>query len=184
MHIQNNTQAEKFSAWAVCWRYLLKVSGKISVIVCVLALICTLAACGSTNADMSEYGDTPIVISGLTDEEFVITPRELAEFECVSRTASGKTAKAGTVNATGPLLDTFLAQYGTCMSDFERIRFIASDNYRVVLKDEYLAEYEVVLAISNGNKPLIEAHRPLRILIPDADSSMWEYAVVRIEFVT
>ena len=142
-----------------------------------------LASCGSAKADISEYADTPITIAGLTDEEFTVTPAELAALECVSRTAAGKTAKAGTVNATGPLLDTFLEQYGKRTSDFERIRFIASDFYRVVLKDEYLTEYEIVLAVSNGNAPLIEEHRPLRILIPDADSSMWEYAVVRIEFV-
>ena len=161
----------------------MKRNGKVSAFVIAIILVCVLSACGNANADISEYGDTPIVISGLTDGELVITPGELAKLDCVSRTAAGKTAKAGTVNATGPLLDTFLAQYGKSMSDFERIRFIASDHYRVVLKDEYLSEYEVVLAVSNGNKPLIEEHRPLRILIPDADSSMWEYAVVRIEFV-
>ena len=148
-----------------------------------LAMCCLLLSCRNARADITEYGDTPITIAGLADEEFTVTPAELAALECVSRTASGKTAKAGTVNATGPLLDTFLKQYGKSTSDFERIRFIASDFYRVVLKDEYLTEYEVVLAVSNGNAPLIEEHRPLRILIPDADSSMWEYAVVRIEFV-
>ena len=149
----------------------------------VLTLFCLLTSCGGGSADISEYGDTPITVSGLTEEDFTVTPNELYGLECVSRTASGKSAKAGTVNATGPLLDTFLAQYGKRMSDFERIRFIAADDYRVVLKDEYLTEYEVVLAVSNGNEPLIEEHRPLRILIPDADSGMWEYSVVRIEFV-
>ena len=156
---------------------------KFTLFIFVAAIICLLASCGGKVADISEYGDTPITISGLKAEEFTVTPNELAALECVSRTAAGKTAKAGTVNATGPLLDTFLAQYGKSTSDFERIRFIASDFYRVVLKDEYLTEYEIVFAVSNGNVPLIAEHRPLRILIPDADSSMWEYAVVRIEFV-
>ena len=148
-----------------------------------VAVACLLAACGGRAADLSEYGDMPITITGITDTELTVTPNELAALDCVTRTASGKTAKAGTVNATGPLLDTFLAQYGKSTADFERIRFIASDFYRVVLKDEYLTEYEIVLAVSNGSEPLIAEHRPLRILIPDADSSMWEYAVVRIEFV-
>ena len=161
----------------------MKRSDSLRLILLAITLTCLLTSCRSGAADISEYGDTPIEISGLADENFTITPGELASLECVSRTASGKTAKAGTVNATGPLLDTFLEQYGKSTSDFERIRFIASDHYRVVLKDEYLTEYEVVLAVSNGNEPLIAEHRPLRILIPDADSSMWEYAVVRIEFV-
>lgn len=145
-------------------------------------LLLLLCACGSKTADISAYGDTPITITGLTEEEFTITPDELAALECVSRTATGATAKAGTVNATGPLLDTFLAQYDCKAADFYKIRFIAADQYRVVLKDEYLKDYEVVLSISSGTEPLPEAQQPLRILIPEAESNLWEYSVVRIEF--
>lgn len=145
-------------------------------------LLLLLCACGGKTADISAYGDTPITIAGLTEEEFTVTPSQLAALECVSRTATGATAKAGTVSATGPLLDTFLAQYGCKMSDFYKIRFIAADQYKVVLKDEYLTDYEVVLAVSSGSEPLPESQRPLRILIPEAASNMWEYAVVRIEF--
>jgi hypothetical protein len=149
----------------------------------VLLVILLLAGCGGSLPDISAYGDTPITIAGLTDAEFTVTPRELARLECVTRSATGGTAKAGTVNAVGPLLDTFLAQYGRAASDFERIRFIASDEYRVVLREEYLTEYEVILSVASGKKPLPESERPLRILIPEAETSMWEYACVRIEFV-
>jgi hypothetical protein len=141
------------------------------------------AGCGTQGADISEYGDAPIEISGLADEDFTVTPQELAALECVSRSATGATAKAGTVKAVGPLLDTFLAEYGKRTSDFGRIRFIASDGYRVVLRDEYLTDYEVVLSVSSGKEPLPESERPLRILIPEAESNMWEYACIRIEFV-
>jgi len=149
----------------------------------VLALLLTLSACGAKTADISDYGNTKITISGLTDEDFTVTPDELAKLECVSRTATGATAKAGTVEAYGPLLDTFLAQYHCKMSDFQKIRFLALDGYKTVLKGEYLTDYEVVLAVSRGKNPLPESQQPLRILIPDAESSMWEYAVTRIEFV-
>lgn len=145
-------------------------------------LLLLLCACGSKTADISAYGDAPITIAGLTKEEFTVTPNELAALECVSRTATGATAKAGTVNATGPLLDTFLAQYGCKAADFYKIRFIAADKYRVVLKDEYLTDYEVVLSIASGTEPLPAAQRPLRILVPEAESNKWEYSVVRIEF--
>jgi hypothetical protein len=149
-----------------------------------LALCCALllAACGGS-ADISAYGDAPIEISGLTETDFTVTPNELAALECVSRSATGATAKAGTVKAVGPLLDTFLEGYGRKTSDFNRIRFIASDGYRVVLRDEYLTDYEVVLSVSSGKNPLPESERPLRILIPEAESNMWEYSCVRIEFV-
>ena len=147
-----------------------------------LPLILVLAACGSKTADISAYGDTPITISGLTDEEFTITPNELAELECVSRTATGATAKAGTVNATGPLLDTFLEQYDCQMSDFYKIRFLCADNYKVVLRGDYLTDYEVVMSVSNGSEPLDEDIQPMRLLIPEAESSMWAYSVIRIEF--
>jgi hypothetical protein len=144
--------------------------------------VCT--ACGGTpEADISAYGDAPVAISGLTDEDFTVTPNELAALECVSRSATGETAKAGTVKAVGPLLDVFLADYGKKSSDFNRIRFIASDGYRVVLRDEYLTDYEVVLSIASGGEPLPESERPLRILIPEAESGMWEYSCIRIEFV-
>ncbi|MDR2355159.1 MAG: hypothetical protein LBE16_03080 [Clostridiales Family XIII bacterium] len=143
-----------------------------------------LTGCGgSGDADISAYGDAPIEIEGLTDTAFVITPNELMALPCVSRSATGETAKAGTVKATGPLLDTFLEKYNKKASDFNRIRFIASDAYRVVLRDEYLTDYEVVLSVASGGDPLPVSERPLRILIPDAESSMWEYACVRIEFV-
>jgi hypothetical protein len=144
-------------------------------------MIFALSSCGKT-ADISDYGDTPITISGLTDEEFTVTPNDLAQLECVSRTATGATAKAGTVTAYGPLLNTFLAQYDCQMSDFYKIRFLCADDYKAVLKDEYLTDYEVVLSISAGSEPLSESCQPLRLLIPEAESSMWAYSVIRIEF--
>lgn len=141
-----------------------------------------LTACGSKGADISAYGDTPITISGLTEEEFTVTANELAQLECVSRTATGATAKAGTVNAYGPLLDTFLAQYGCQASDFYKIRFLCADNYKAVLRGDYLTDYEVVMAISYGNEPLPESCQPMRLLIPEAESNLWAYSVIRIEF--
>ena len=143
-----------------------------------------LASCISspTAADISDYINDEITISGLLDEEFTITPGDLSELECVSRTASGATAKAGTVSATGPLLDTFLKQYGYKASDFDRIRFIAKDAYRTLLRNDYLTDYDVVMAVSSGKEPLSEDLRPMRLLIPEAESSMWIYGVIRIEF--
>ena len=146
-----------------------------------LLLLLCLTACGGT-ADISAYGDTPITVSGLLEEDFTVTPNELAALECVSRTATGAMAKAGTVKAYGPLLNTFLAQYGVSASDFYKIRFLCADEYKVVLRDEYLTDYEVVLAVAYQDGPLPEEMRPLRLLIPEAESNKWAYAVTHIEF--
>ena len=148
-----------------------------------LLLLCLLlTSCGGKLGDMSAYGDTPIEVVGLLEEDFTITPNELAQLECVARTATGATAKAGTVNAYGPLLNTFLAQYGCQASDFYKIRILCADGYKVVLKDEYLTDYEVVLCVSYQGAPLPESLQPMRLLIPEAESGKWAYAITRIEF--
>lgn len=148
--------------------------------VCLLFVFC--CGCTGKTADISAYGDIPITISGLMEEEFTITANELAQLDCVSRTATGATAKAGTVNAYGPLLDTFLAQYGCQASDFYKIRFLCADSYKAVLRGDYLTDYEVVMAISSGSEPLPESCQPLRLLIPEGETNLWAYSVVRIEF--
>ena len=149
-----------------------------------MTLVCMsgmLTACGK--ADLSAYGEEPITISGLKDEEFTVTPNELAEMKCVSRTDTGATQKAGTVKAYGPLMSTFVEQYGYTMSDFSKIRFICRDEYKTVLQKEYLTDYEIVLSVASGSDPLSEKEQPLRILVPEADSYRWAYSVERIEFV-
>jgi hypothetical protein len=147
-------------------------------------LFCSCGNAVKVEADISAYGDTPITISGLLDEDFTVTPNELAMLDCVAMDESGKTEKAGSFSIVGPLLDTFLAQYGKSRSDFQKIRFFASDEYRITLKDKYLADDKtIVLSIANGNDPLSEGHQPLRLFIPKVQSSYWIYAVIRIEFV-
>ncbi|MBR5228562.1 MAG: hypothetical protein IKV96_01855 [Firmicutes bacterium] len=153
----------------------------LALLISVLMLL-SLAGCGDGSADISSYGDTPIAVAGLTDEEFAITPNQLLELECVSRTATGATAKAGTVSVKGPLLETFLAEYGCKSSDFNKIRFLAGDGYKVVLRNEYLTDYEVVMAVTGSKEPLGEQQQPMRLLIPEAESAMWGYNIIRIEF--
>jgi len=75
-----------------------------------------------------------------------------------------------------------MAQYGYTAPDFETIRFIAKDGYRTTLRGKYLTDYDVIMAVSSGTVPLAEGLRPLRLLIPGAESSMWIYSVSRIEF--
>ncbi|WP_312614917.1 hypothetical protein [Oscillibacter sp.] len=99
-----------------------KKTGKRAAVLGLALWVLLLCGCGETvtvRADLSDYGESPITIRGLKDEDFTVTPNELAELDCVKRTATGATAK----------------------------------------------------------------QRPLRILIPEAESSYWAYAVTAIEFV-
>ena len=158
-----------------------------SLLALFLVMITWLGAGCSTSvrADLSSYGDEPIRISGLTDDEedFTVTPKEIAKLECESGSATGKTQKAGTVCGVGPTLDTFLAQYDRQQTDFQKIIFRAKDSYTITLGPRDLQEYIIILSLANGNKPLSENEAPLRLVIPEADSGKWVRMVIEIEFV-
>ena len=147
-------------------------------------IVCSCDSDTRINADLSAYGDVPITISGLLDEDFTVTPNELAELDCIGMDESGETQNAGTITVTGPTLDTFLAEYGKTRDDFVKIRFYALDKYQITLKGKYLTDHDVVFSIACGDDPLPEGHQPLRLCILKAPSSYWIYAVIRIEFVT
>ena len=161
----------------------MKKDSKTVPVLLALMLICLvlLSACGQ--ADISSYAKQEITVSGLTEEDFTVTPAELLEMDCVKRTDTGRSEKAGTVTAYGPLLSTFVETYGVSVEDLDRVRFFCKDEYKVVLKKEYLTDYEIVLAASGGSKALPEEQQPLRLLIPEAESSKWAYGITRMEFV-
>ena len=148
----------------------------------VVVMLLTLVSCGGKLPDISEYGDTPITIVGLLDEEFTITPNELAKLDFERSSAKGTSAKAGSVNGVGPTLITFLAQYGKTPADFNYIRFTASDEYTIRLSGTKHNDDVVLMAIAGSNAPLPKSEQPMRLIIPDAESNQWIYAVVKIEF--
>ena len=148
-------------------------------IVALLLLLLSLAGCA---ADISAYEDTPILVTGLLEEDFYITPGELAALECVEATAVGKTAKAGTVQAYGPTLEAFLTQYGKTLNEFKSVRFTASDDYVVTIGKVSWDKYDVILSVSQGSKALPDYQQPLRIVIPGGDSGNWVRCVTAIEF--
>lgn len=156
----------------------------LSVLSLVLILTLPLGACSAkVKADISSYEDTPITITGLADEPFETTPGELSEMKCVRQTTKGNTAKAGTVTAVGPTLETFAANHGRELSEFEMVIFYGSDGYLSVADREILKENDIILSLSNGDEPLEERQQPLRIIIPNVDSGKWTRLVNEIEFV-
>lgn len=149
----------------------------------ILGLLCCmllLSACGT--ADISDYENQEILITGLEEEDFSITPGELMEMKCVSATAEGQSEKAGTVHAYGPTLKTFLEQYGRSLEEFKSIRFTASDDYVVTLGKVSWENYEIILSIADGSDALPDYQQPLRVVIPGGQSGNWVRSVVTIEF--
>ncbi|MBQ8975471.1 MAG: hypothetical protein IJ072_07115 [Oscillospiraceae bacterium] len=157
-----------------------KTEAGLAVLLLALIITVTFAACAKAN--ISAYKDREILVTGLTENDFTITPGELMELPCVSDTAVGQSEKAGTVRAYGPTLETFLQQYGYRVSDIKSIRFTAGDNYKVTLGKITWDQYSVIFSVANGSKPLYESEQPLRIVIPGGNSGNWIRNVERIEF--
>ena len=148
----------------------------------ILLVLMLVSLCGCGELDISAYGEKQILITGLLEEDFYITPNQLMEMECVSETAKGKTAKAGTVKAYGPTMETFLASYGKTLDEFYSIKLTASDDYKVSLGRATWERYDIILSVASGKKALPEYQQPLRIVIPGGDSGNWARMVVKIEF--
>ena len=99
--------------------------------------------------------------------------------KCTSETATGQSAKAGTVTVYGPAPDTFLAHYGRDKSEFKCIRFTAEDRYDVVLGPVTREKRTESLSVANGSKPLEEDFS----VTPGGSSGNWVRMVTKIEFV-
>ncbi len=161
-------------------RLLIVCAGVVAAIVAALLIYMAVNYWGK--ADISAYGDELIQVEGLTDEIFDVTPNELAEMECVSDVAVGQTEKAGTVRAYGPTLETFVENYGRTLDEFYSIEFLAYDGYTSKLGKATWENYEVILSIAEGNRPLEDWRQPMRVVIPGEDSGRWIYGVGVITF--
>ncbi len=161
-------------------RLLIVCAGVVAAIVVAVLIYMGVNYWGT--ADISAYGNEIIQVEGLTDEIFDVTPYELAEMDCVSDVAVGQTEKAGTVRAYGPTLETFVENYGRTLDEFYSVTFKAYDGYITKLGEATWDKYEVILSISEGNKPLEDWRQPMRVVIPGADSGRWEYGVGVITF--
>ncbi|MDR1603688.1 MAG: molybdopterin-dependent oxidoreductase [Gracilibacteraceae bacterium] len=153
-----------------------------------LLLLPALSACGVSGSRAEEmvaaYAEEAIVVSGLLEEEFIVTPGELAALEWTSVPTSAVRAdgRQESRKATGPLLNTFLAQYGYQQTDFSRVRFVAADGYTVTLAKS-LAERDIILTLGYGSDPLPESEAPLRVITPGLEANQWIYMVNRMEFI-
>ncbi len=142
-----------------------------------------LAGCGTDDIDISGYSDAEIEFRGIADEPVTVTPADLKAMKCRTLRTESTSDKIGKVKATGPELDTVLAEYGCSKADFSKVIFYGSDEYDVKLLNDYITTHDIYLAIGINGEPLDAESMPCRIIIPESDSAYWVRMVTAIEFV-
>lgn len=163
----------------------LAISLAVALALVLAALLCTWNVVRGPS--IGAYADEEIRIIGLADEDFAVTPAELAELKCSQLTVEGQgkgqggESKAGTVTAYGPTLARFVEKYGFEPTDFARIVVTCSDGYKVTLLGDMLNQ-TVILSIAQGKSSLDEGHQPMRLVMPSAESGKWCYGIESMEF--
>ena len=160
---------------------------KVKTLILIVAVIVScgiiLTSCGVDDIDISSYFDKQIILSGIQDEDAVITIADLKTLECKTLKTHCTSDKVGEVRATGPELDTVLAEYGVSKADFAKIAIYGTDEYDVKLDNDYITENDIYLAYGIDGEPLDEECAPCRIIIPESDSAYWTRMVYKIEFI-
>ncbi|MDR1291837.1 MAG: hypothetical protein LBJ91_00355 [Clostridiales Family XIII bacterium] len=144
------------------------------------------ASCARPDPSSLSYLDKEIVISGVEDEDFTVTVRELTELESVRKKAEAMRANGDIVKTTavGPTIDTFLAKYGKDKAGFSSVRFSASDGYSIAVPKEVLDSREIVLSYMDGAEPYPKEVAPLRAVVIGERAMYWARMVNKIEFET
>lgn len=155
----------------------------LSIVVMLCCSAVCLSSCGTDDIDISSYANEEIVLSGIQDEDIVITISDLKALPCTTIKTNSTSDKIGVVRATGPELGTVLGEYGCAKKDFRKVKIYGSDEYDVSLNNDYITEHDIYLAFGIDGEPLDEESAPCRIIIPKSDSSYWTRMVNRIEFV-
>ncbi|MBQ3520390.1 MAG: molybdopterin-dependent oxidoreductase [Firmicutes bacterium] len=148
----------------------------------IIMSLTVMTGCGTDDIDISGYDDMTLTLTGVEDEDIVLTVADLKAMDCKTIKTESTSDKIGEVKATGPWLDTVLEQYGCTQADFKSIKFYGSDEYDAKLYTEYLAEHPIMLAYGINGEPLDEETKPVRVIIRDSDSAYWVRMVTKIEF--
>ncbi len=156
------------------------------ILACIIFGIVFLLGCDAKTDEntIADYSNEEITVSGLADEDFTVTVADLAALDSVERSASAQRSNGEevSIDAVGPLLDTFLAQYGKSQSDFTSIRFTAFDKYSITVDSQVLDNREIVLAVADGGDALSKDDQPLRVVIPGERAMYWVRHLCRIDF--
>ncbi len=158
------------------------------LVIMAASLVFPLTGCGNPTIDLTGYGDESITLMGLHKEAggtlpVKMTIDELQALDCVTIKTESTSDKIGEVSATGPLLETVLAQYGASTGDYQKIIITAIDGYKIALNQPFINENKIILAFGINGEPLGEDEAPLRLIIPESDSAYWIRMIQSIEFI-
>jgi hypothetical protein len=137
---------------------------------------------------VSAYGKEKVEFIGIqnqgkTSEKIVLTIDELKALDCVTVKTHSTSDKIGEIKATGPLLQTILAEYGSSLEDYNRIVITATDGYEITLNQPLINDNQLILAFGIDGKPLDDDEKPLRLIIPESDSAYWIRMIRSVEFI-
>ena len=156
---------------------------RLMILAAVLVMVITMmTGCGVDEIDISEYEDATLTLTGVEEEDIILTVADIKAMDCDTITTESTSDKIGEVRATGAWLDTILEPYGYTQADFHKIKFYGDDMYDVNLYTDYLAEHPIMLAYGINGEPLDEESKPLRVIIRNSDSAYWVRLVTKIEF--
>lgn len=154
----------------------------------VVVILITCVACQNVDADSKDYdySQQKIKITGLQEKDFTVTVAQLMELESVTEKAEASrfNGEKVTVKAVGPTLNTFLKQYNKSQRDFATIRFTAKDKYSIAVPKEILENRDIILAYSDGGKPLTKEDQPLHVVVPGERAMYWVRMLAQIDFET
>jgi hypothetical protein len=163
---------------------------KLQLLLIILLLVVTMTACDQKAATPAgapgKWDSEKIVVHGLQEQDFEITLGDLKKLPAVTRRAESTRAngKKIKVDATGPLLDTFLQQYGKTQKDFSCVRFSAKDKYSIAVPHDILVNRPVILSYINKGQPLEDDAQPVQVVIPGERAMYWVGSMNRMDFET
>lgn len=157
-----------------------------AAVILLISMCTVLAGCGyEIEADISSYQDMEIRITGLTDENFIVTPAQLAELKCEKETVKGAaTGKTITATAAGPTLAAFTEANGVELEEIKSVTVTASDGYTKTFDADYFITHpDVYMSLANGENALEKDEQPMRLIVPGAPADNWVRGVVQMDFV-
>jgi hypothetical protein len=162
---------------------------KLPLLALIMLSILFAAACSKENTKAGAPGphdEEKILVHGLQEEDFEITLGDLKQLPTVSKHAEAERSNGEIVkvDATGPLLDAFLQQYGKTQKDFSRVRFTAKDKYSIAVPADVLAGRQIILSYLNKGQPLADEMQPVRVVIPGERAMYWVMNMIRMDFET
>ncbi len=162
---------------------------KLPLLALILFSILFAAACSKENTNAGvpgPYDGEKILVHGLQEQDFEITLGDLKKLPAITKHAEAERSNGEVVkvDATGPLLDTFLKQYGKTQKDFSRVRFTAKDKYSIAVPADVLAGRQIILSYLNKGQPLEEEMQPVRVVIPGERAMYWVMNMIRMDFET